>query len=368
MEQPDIIVLFSGGLDSILTALLLREQGLGVRCLHCHTPFFGDFRALPRWRCTYGLDIESLDLGEDFVRMLKERPAHGFGKHMNPCVDCKILLLRKARLYMESVGAKGLATGEVLGQRPMSQRRDVLNVILREAGVRDLLLRPLSAKCLEPTPLEESGLVDRERLLGISGRGRHEQMALARHFGLTAIPTPAGGCLLTERENTRRFWPVLTRRAHPTVDDFRLADLGRQFWRRVDDRYYWLVVGRNRADNQRIEAARRDGDLLLAFPGVPGPLLLARDGADWPDSLLIEAGCLGISYAGKAASSSGPVTMRCNGGKTTFFLPVRPERNGLWAVPAWDEVHEELRGEARQRMQAHEERKARVRSMDNGAD
>lgn len=368
MEQPDIIVLFSGGLDSILTALLLREQGLGVRCLHCHTPFFGDPQSLPRWRRAYGLDIESLDLGEDFVRMLKERPEHGFGKHMNPCVDCKILLLRRARLYMESVGARGLATGEVLGQRPMSQRRDVLNVILREAGVRGLLLRPLSAKCLDPTPLEESGLVDRERLMGISGRGRHEQMALARHFGLTDMPTPAGGCLLTERENTRHYWPVLTRRANPTVDDFRLADLGRQFWRRSDGRDYWLVVGRNRADNQRIETARRERDLLLAFPGVPGPLLLAREGEDWPKELLIEAGCLGISYAGKAASRSAPVTMRCTGGGTPLFLPVRPERNGLWAVPAWDDVHEELREEARQRMQAQKKTKAAVQSMTRNAD
>ncbi|MDO5484223.1 MAG: tRNA(5-methylaminomethyl-2-thiouridylate) methyltransferase, partial [Desulfovibrionaceae bacterium] len=135
---PDVILLFSGGLDSILAAKLLQEQGLRVRCLHCISPFFGDAEAVPRWRRIHGLDITCLDVGEHFTAMLLARPPHGFGKVMNPCVDCKILLLRHAHLYMETVGARLLASGEVLGQRPMSQRRDSLHLIPREAGVRDI--------------------------------------------------------------------------------------------------------------------------------------------------------------------------------------------------------------------------------------
>ena len=217
-------MLFSGGLDSILAAKVLEEQGLRVRCLHCHSPFFGEPSAVPRWRRRHALDIDALDVADDFCAMLRERPAHGFGKTLNPCVDCKILLLRRARRYMEEVGACFLATGEVLGQRPMSQRRDVLNVIRREAGVGDILLRPLSARLLEPTPMETSGLVDRERLPAISGRGRHAQLELARHFGLTDIPTPGGGCKLTEKENARRYWPVLAHLPAPDSGDFALAE------------------------------------------------------------------------------------------------------------------------------------------------
>ena len=148
---PDVIVLFSGGLDSILAAKLLEDQGLKVRCLHCVSPFFGDEAALPRWRRLHNLDIASLDVSEDFAALLRRRPVHGFGKVMNPCVDCKILLLRHARLYMEAVGARLLASGEVLGQRPMSQRRDTLHVIPRDADVTGLLLRPLCARLLAPS-------------------------------------------------------------------------------------------------------------------------------------------------------------------------------------------------------------------------
>ena len=160
-QRPvDVVVLFSGGLDSILAAKVLEAQGLRVCCLHCHSPFFGDPGAVERWSNLYGLDIRTLDVSDDFCAMLRARPAHGFGKVMNPCVDCKILLLRHARLYMESIGARLLATGEVMGQRPMSQRRDVLNAIRRDAGVQDILLRPLSALHLAPTPAEEEGFVE----------------------------------------------------------------------------------------------------------------------------------------------------------------------------------------------------------------
>ena len=361
-STPDVVLLFSGGLDSILAARVLEAQGLKVRCLHCISPFFGDAGAVPRWRRIYQLDIVTLDVSQDFAAMLRQRPEHGFGKVMNPCVDCKILLLRHAHRYMEAVGARCLASGEVLGQRPMSQRRDTLHLIPREAGVRDLLLRPLSARHLPPTPAEESGLVDRERLLGISGRGRTEQLALARGFGLEEIPTPGGGCRLTERENARRYWPVLTLRdagpaspAGELVDDFLLADLGRQFWREQDGQHYWCCIGRNNGDNKRLAAAARPGDALLSLHGLPGPLGLARNGSTWPQAVLEEAAALVASYAPKAVATGAAVPMLAaiegqgGPGRELHVLPARQE--GLWGEPTWEDVREAIRQEARLRLE-----------------
>ena len=149
----DAIVLFSGGLDSILAAKVLEAQGLKVKALHFFTPFFGKPQARKYWEKLYNLDLTAIDVGDDFVEMIKAGPAAGFGKVLNPCVDCKILLLRRAKELLTRYGATFLATGEVMGQRPMSQRRDTLNRISREADVRDCLLRPLSAKLLPPTPM-----------------------------------------------------------------------------------------------------------------------------------------------------------------------------------------------------------------------
>ena len=194
-KKYDAISLFSGGLDSILAVKVLEAQGLKVKALHFFTPFFGKPAAKRYWSGLYGLDLSVIDVGEDFVRLLKNGPPTGFGKVLNPCVDCKILLLRHAKKLLPKYGATFLATGEVLGQRPMSQRRDTLNRISREADVRDCLLRPLSALGLPPTPMEEDGRVNRDLLCGISGRGRNDQFELAARFGITEIPTRPGGAV-----------------------------------------------------------------------------------------------------------------------------------------------------------------------------
>ena len=185
----DGLALFSGGLDSILAARLLMEQGKKILCLHFTSPFFGDEKAVPVWEKKYGLEIIAVDIAEEYCRMLCHNPANGFGSALNPCVDCKILMMKKAKTLMAQFGAKFLISGEVIGQRPMSQRRDTLHVIRRDAEVKDILLRPLCAKCMEPTPFELSGEVEREKLLGIYGRGRKEQLALAKTFNITDIPT-----------------------------------------------------------------------------------------------------------------------------------------------------------------------------------
>ena len=362
-DSPQIIVLFSGGLDSLLTAMLLERQGLRVRCLHFYSPFFGGEALAERWRKVYGLDVVSQDVGPQFAAMLRQRPEHGFGKVLNPCVDCKILLLREARAYMERVGAQALATGEVLGQRPMSQRRDTLNVIVRDAGVSDVLLRPLCAHHLLPTPVEESGLVDRTRLLGIWGRGRTEQLALAREYGITEIPTPGGGCRLTERENARRYWLVLTRLPKPEASDFTLANLGRQFWHSQGQNHYWLCVGRNSADNDLLAAAAGPDDLILRMRDMPGPLALARNGALWPEDVLCTAAQMTASYAPKAVAAGGPAFVRARRGEEFRDVQVPTQRcEELWNEPAWDEIKGYVRAEARERQAAQDAAKAAARA------
>ena len=348
--SPQAIVLFSGGLDSILAAKVLEEQGLRVRCLHCFSPFFGEPEAVPGWRRRYALDIDCLDVSEEFCALLRERPAHGFGKILNPCVDCKILLLRRARHYMEAVGAACLATGEVLGQRPMSQRRDVLNVIKREAGVADILLRPLSARLLDPGPVEQSGLVDRERLPAISGRGRRDQLELARHFGLSRIPTPGGGCRLADKENARRYWPVLSRWPEPDTRAFKLSNLGRQFWAQQDGRDYWLAIGRTSADNQALHTVLGKDDAKIHLADIPGPLAVACGGRTWPEEVLRAAAALMASYSGKAVRLGAPVGVRASWLGGGWQGEVLPSREGIWQEPAWVPAREELRAEQKARL------------------
>lgn len=374
--RPDAIVLFSGGLDSLLAARMLQEQGLAVHCLHFCSPFFGSKDKVDEWSRLHGLAITVMDIADEFVAMLRQRPAHGFGKGMNPCVDCKILQLVTARKFMEKTGASFLATGEVLGQRPMSQRRDTLALILRDAGVRDILLRPLSARLLEPVAAERSGLVDRERLGSIWGRGRKDQLALAAKYELAEIPSPGGGCRLTEHENIRRYWPVLTRVKAPDARDFALANAGRQFWfdpaggsvpvaAKKDDQqirgqdhasapgpWSWLAVGRNEKDNQAIAALQRPGDAMLELVGLPGPLGLARSGQDWPQARLAEAAMMVAACSPRAVATAQPVEVRITAGDRQWLARVGAKRPDAWSTPAWEDVKAELKAEARARLAA----------------
>ena len=323
------IALFSGGLDSILAARLIMEQGLRVRCLHVVTPFFGKPDQIEHWSRVYGLEMEALDLGETFVDMVKAGPAHGFGKVMNPCVDCKILMMRHAKRRMEELGASFLISGEVLGQRPMSQRKDTLNVIRRDGDVRDVLLRPLCARHLEPTEPERTGLVDRERLLGIFGRGRTDQLNLADRMGIREIPTPAGGCRLAEKENARRYWPLLERLNNPTARDFHLANVGRQHW----SGSHWLCIGRNAADNDAFAPHVNSDDLLLKIPELPGPLAVARGGSAWSAETLREAAACTASFSPHAVRLGGPVEVRLwreGHAETGESVTVTPDRHNAF--------------------------------------
>lgn len=341
MKHYDGLALFSGGLDSILAARLLMEQGKNMLCLHFFSPFFGRPQDIPHWSRVYGLEIYPVDVSEDFAALLRRGPKYGFGSAMNPCVDCKILMMRRAKGLLEEFGARFLVSGEVLGQRPMSQRRDTLNIIHRDAEVKGLLLRPLCAKLLDPTEVEDSGLVDRSRLLAINGRGRKEQLALAESFGIKEIPTPGGGCRLTEKENTRRYWPVLRRLPAPTAADFRLADVGRQFWK--EDR--WLSMGRSKFDNENYPALLQKGDLLFKIVGFPGPLAVGRSPRPWDADSAQEAAALVASYSPKAcqaAQAGARVSVRVTRDEETNLITVNPRRETTFCEPSWEETSLEL--------------------------
>ena len=346
-HTPHALALFSGGLDSILAARLIQEQGLTVQCLHFVSPFFGKPHLVPHWESVYGLSIETVDVSDDYVQMLRARPEHGFGKVMNPCVDCKILMMRHAGRLMRERGASFLISGEVLGQRPMSQRRDTLNIIRRDGDVRDVLLRPLCAQHLDPIEAERTGLVDRSLLLDFFGRGRRSQLELAARMGITEIPTPGGGCKLAEKENARRYWPVLTRLPNPSAADFELSNIGRQFW----SGNCWLAMGRNQDDNQALEDLCRSGDMLFRMRDFSGPIALARPFSnDWTPEALLDAAALTASYAPhavRAAENGGPVAVNLYIGDTVTVLETVPSRetSRVWGEPEFTEIRKAIMAE-----------------------
>ena len=354
-RAPKALGLFSGGLDSILAIKLVQEQGVGVTALHCVSPFFGKPDQVPHWQKLYDLDIEVIDVSEEFVHMLAQGPEHGFGSVLNPCVDCKIIMMQRARAILEARGADFIISGEVLGQRPMSQRRDTLNIIRRDAGVRDTLLRPLSARHMDQTAAEVSGLIDRERLLGISGRGRKAQMILAERMGLVEIPTPGGGCRLAEKENARSYWPVLRFTPHPAVDDFALANAGRQYWHVPDEgAAFRLIMGRNQEDNTNILNLAGERDLLFKTADFPGPIALGRFfGAEWLAAAVLSAAAFTASFSGKAVRHTGQsweqgqdaIAVRVHPGSLDApgqLVQVRPSRmpHFSWQELSWDVVRE----------------------------
>lgn len=277
-QDVTCLVLYSGGLDSILTCRLLQEQGIRVVALRFITPFFGyqykgrETEEQARAHARYGVDLRIIDVSEPYLEIVR-KPAYGYGRHFNPCVDCKIVMVRNTLARLGEFGASFVATGEVLGQRPMSQRRDTLPIIERDSGAKGRLLRPLTALRLSPTRMEEEGLVDRTRLLGICGRGRKEQIALAARYGITDYPAPSGGCILADPILSKRFRRLLDLWPDFGVGDALLAQVGRQFL--LSDRS-WLAVGRNQEENLRLLTLRQPGDTVLTVVNRPGPTALWR--------------------------------------------------------------------------------------------
>jgi len=249
------VALLSGGLDSSLAVKLVLEQGIEVVGLYFSTPFCTrDNRvcsnsAVSRIASQFGIKLKTIFLGDEYFEILK-RPKFGYGSNLNPCIDCKILFLRKAKELMEEIGASFIVTGEVLNQRPMSQRFRTLKLIEREAGVEGLVLRPLSAKVLPVTIPERAGIVDREKFLGIVGRGRKVQLSLAKEYGIESYSSPSGGCLLTDPSFARRLRDLMSYKPDFTLRDVILLKVGRHFRVSYNAK---LVVGRDKKENSFLE-------------------------------------------------------------------------------------------------------------------
>ncbi len=339
-KKYDALALFSGGLDSILSMKMVERQNLRVLGLHFIAPFFGKLHKIAHWEKIYEIELLGLDVSDEYVEMLLNGPKFGFGKFINPCLDCKIFMLKKARTLLETYGAKFIISGEVLGQRPMSQRRDSLDIIIREADVRNELLRPLSAGHLRPTRAEEEGLVDRERLGRVSGRGRREQMILAEKFNIREVPTPAGGCLLTEQESCRRYLPLFMHMCRPSARDFHLANLGRQLWSKTDPAG-WMILGRNKQDNEQLQKLAEDKDYLFEIRHYPGPLGLGRCfcGRAWSEEMLAGAAAITACYSPKARKSRRSVEVVLTHKSTQRIITVRPDLKKQcsgWTEPEWN--------------------------------
>jgi tRNA-specific 2-thiouridylase len=275
-ENVKAIGLFSGGLDSSLAVKIIAGMGFDVTAFHfCH-PFEtgGPERVFKLSEAVQGLGAKlyAEPAGAEYLDVIRA-PKYGYGKAMNPCIDCHAYMVKRAAALSGRAGAAFVFTGEVLGSRPMSQNREALDIVERESGLSGRLLRPLSAKLLPPTEMEESGVVDRERLYGIKGRSRKRQMKLASEFGITGYPTPAGGCLLTEVGYSAKLKDAWD---HGETDctDLALLRIGRHFRLPGGGK---AVVGRNEKDNGLIAARLLPGDLELEAVGVGSPITLLRN-------------------------------------------------------------------------------------------
>ena len=353
MNTFDALSLFSGGLDSILASKLMQSLGHKVLGLHFVSPFFGKPGQIPEWEREYGLPITVIDVGQEFVDLMAAFPPHGFGKVLNPCVDCKILMLRRAKELLPVYGASYIISGEVLGQRPMSQRADTLNIIRNEAEVRDVLLRPLSAGLLPVTPMEESGFVDRASLPSLVGRGRKGQYALAKTLGVTKIPTQAGGCRLGERESARRYWPILRTFPKPLASYFDLANVGRQLWRSEAGAPtgHWMVMGRDHKDNQKLLKLVRQEQYVFVLKNFPGPhaVGIPVPGEDWTDEVLAEAAACLASFSPKARKHGDAVDVSIERGGTERAVSVRPDlAHGFADNPTWPQTRAQQKAWERQ--------------------
>jgi len=300
------IALISGGLDSTLATKLMQDLGIELICLNTVSPFCqcnhrsssGCFHGAAEVAKDLGLKLISINVAEEFLPIVKS-PKHGYGSNMNPCIDCRILLFKKAKEAMQKEGASFLISGEVLGQRPMSQRLHTMRLIEKEAGVEGLVLRPLSAKVLAPTFMEMQGWIERDKLLAISGRGRREQIALASGFGINDYPCPSGGCLLTDIGFSRRLKDLL-KYSEFNLENILLLKVGRHF--RLNEEVK-LVVGRNEEENKRITNLLKEEDLLFSpDENIAGPTCLGR--GNFNDNL-IKLSCSIASYYADLNGAAG---------------------------------------------------------------
>jgi tRNA(Ile)-lysidine synthase TilS/MesJ len=313
-----VVALLSGGLDSSLVVRLMLDQGLRVLALNFVSPFCtcsprknGGCRLAAGVARNMGVELRVMSKGLDYLRIV-ERPRFGYGRGLNPCIDCRIFILRKAEEVMREIGAVCVVTGEVLGQRPMSQHRRALDLIERESGLAGRLLRPLSAHRLPATIPEQEGLIHREQMLDLSGRTRSPQLAIAKERGVEVFGCPSGGCLLTDAVIARRLKDVFDRCPGWDERDARLTTLGRHFRFRPGLK---VILGRDAAENARLE--QMAGPLpVVSFTQKPGPTAVLRGPCEGKD--LITVGRLLRHFAPKVTGECVEVCWKHDGQETTW--------------------------------------------------
>ncbi|MDO8736796.1 MAG: hypothetical protein Q7K29_06905 [Thermoleophilia bacterium] len=304
------LALLSGGLDSRLAVKMMLEQGIEVEGLNFVTVFC---TCTARSSCKsearkaaeeYGIPLKVLNATDEILEAIGD-PKHGFGRGLNPCLDCRISMFRRAGKYMKETGADFLVTGEVWGERPMSQRPDAMAIIEKESGLAGLIVRPLSAHLFEPSIPEREGWIDRDKMMAISGRSRKPQMQLAHELGVNDYPCPAGGCLLCDKNFAARLKHLLQEDPKPAVAEIQALRLGRLIFSSEGKR---VMIPRNEDETKRLIALARPGDLLMSADGHMGPTAVIK-GGDIGEATLREAAALTARYGQGREEES--VTVAC---------------------------------------------------------
>ena len=266
--------MFSGGLDSILATKLIQNQNIDVIAVHFLNPFCFCGKGLNKIEEVtkkLGVPLKKVKVGADYLNMLRI-PKHGYGKNLNPCIDCRIFIIKKAKKIAEELSAQFVFTGEVLNERPMSQHKQAMNIIEKETGLKNRILRPLSAKLLPQTEMEKKGIVDRSKLLAINGRSRKPQIRLAKELGITHYPSPAGGCLLTCKEYSKKLKDLFTHKKMISLNDVELLKVGRHFrWNKNK-----IIVGRNQEENNKLISLKTKWDYYFEVPNVGSPITILK--------------------------------------------------------------------------------------------
>lgn len=259
--MPKAVVLISGGLDSTLAFELAKDWGITCYPLHLSHQFLTSKKlpTIPK--------LKKIDITEELIEIIKS-PKYGFGENLNPCVDCRILMLKKAKEYMKEIKADFIVTGEVLDQRPFSQRMEMLNLVVKKAELEGLVVRPLSGGLLPETIPEKKGWIKREKLLKIKGKSRRESLALAQKMNITEFQTPSGGCLLTDPGFSRRVADLMRYQEKIKSEDIALLKIGRHFRLSPEAK---LVVGREKEENDKLEKFISLADFLFYVPDTGSP-------------------------------------------------------------------------------------------------
>ncbi|NFO29962.1 DUF814 domain-containing protein [Clostridium botulinum] len=267
------LAMISGGLDSILAAKLIKEQGIEVIGICFKSYFFNEENA-KRMTQQIGIKLEVIDFSEEHFDLVRN-PKHGWGKNMNPCIDCHSMMMNYSGKLLEKFNADFIITGEVLNQRPMSQNRQALNIVKKESGYSDKILRPLCAQNLDPTQMELDGLVDREKLLKISGRSRAIQMELAENWGIKDYPSPAGGCKLTEPNYSIRLRELVNRKSDITQREIYLLKYGRHF---ITPNNVKIIVSRTADEGEAFKKLLIKEDLVFLTSKFNGAMVIIPAG------------------------------------------------------------------------------------------